>query len=330
MPPTPFQGRPGVGISCPFELPAKRNREQESPQTKEAEPKAKQRRQENGTEMTTEGPEVHGQQDDSNGRQRAVRPTKAAEAMAKGKIFQYVCPHCKQPVNSTIRTGQANHRRTCGKQYDYVCPACNGHVASNVATGQINHRTVCGNQFSVQDGAVKEKGVVYRCPFCKGNVRSDVRTGQIDHRTVCGNKFSVQDGAVTEKGVVDRCLFCKGNVRSDVRTGRIDHRTVCGNQFYVKDSAVSKNTRCHAHSCPVCSTAVWSSQSCGRIAVTQVTPSGKRCQMKHWHVPDKKAKKKRKWNRKTALAVGTDGNGKTSAAKHLRGLKAGKRKECTR
>ena len=105
---------------------------------------------------------------------------------------------------------------------------------------------------------------------------------------------SVQDGFVTEKGIVYRCPFCKGNVRSDVRTGRIDHRTVCGNQFCVKDSAVSKNTRCHAHSCPVCSTVVWSSQSCGRIAVTHVTPSGKRCQTKHWHVPDKKAKKRKK------------------------------------
>ena len=95
-----------------------------------------------------------------------------------------------------------------------------------------------------------------------------------------------------------RFPFCKGNVRSDVRTGRIDHRTVCGNQFYVKDSAVSKNRRCHARSCAVCSTVIWSSQSCGRIAVTHVTPSGKRCQMKHWHVPDKKAKEKRKWNRR--------------------------------
>ena len=183
--------------------------------------------------------------------------------MAKGKIFEYVCPHCKQSVSSTLRTGQVNHRRTCGnffrvregrpcaKQYDYVCPTCNGHVASNLATGQIDHRTVCGTQFSVQDGVAREKGIVYRCPFCKGNVRSDVRTG------------------------------------------RIDHRTVCGNQFCVKDSAVSKNTRCHAHSCPVCSTVVWSSQSCGRIAVTHVTPSGKRCQTKHWHVPDKKAKKRK-------------------------------------
>ena len=104
-----------------------------------------------------------------------------------------------------------------------------------MATGQIDHRTVCGNKFSVQDGVVKEKGVVYRCPFCKGNVRSDVRTGQINHRTVCGNKFSVQDGVVTEKGVVYRCPFCKGNVKSDVGTGRIDHRTVCGNQAAAKE-----------------------------------------------------------------------------------------------
>ena len=234
--------------------------------------------------------------------------------MAKGKIFQYVCPHCKQSVSSTLRTGQVNHRRTCGnffrvregrpcaKQYDYVCPTCNGHVASNVATGQRDHRTVCGNQFSVQDGVVKEKGVVYRCPFCKRNVRSDVRTGQIDHRTVCGNQFSVQDGVVTEKGIVYRCPFCRESVRSDIRTGQINHRTVCGNRFYVKDGAVSKKTRCHAHSCPVCSTVVWSSQSCGRIAVTHVTPSRKRCQMKHWHVPDKKAKKNRKWNRKKLCA----------------------------
>ena len=43
-----------------------------------------------------------------------------------------------------------------------------------------------------------------------------------------------------------------------------------------------------------------------------------------------KEKKEMKYCRKTALAVGTDGNGKTSAAKHLRGVKAGKRKECTR
>ena len=113
----------------------------------------------------------------------------------------------------------------------------------------------------------------------------------IEH--VCGNQFCVKDDVVKEKGLFYRCPFCKGSVRSDVRTGQIDHRSGCGNRFYVKDGAVSKKTRCHAHSCPVCSTVVWSSQSCGRIAVTHDTPSGKRCQMKHWHIADKKAKKKK-------------------------------------
>jgi len=135
----------------------KRNRGQESPQTQitqEEGPKAKQRRQEDGTGMTTEGrAEARGRQKGSNRRRRAVQPKKAAKAMAKGKIFQYVCPHCNQWVSSTIRTGQVDHRRTCSnsfgaregrpfaKAYDYMCPACNGHVASNVATGQIDHRT---------------------------------------------------------------------------------------------------------------------------------------------------------------------------------------------
>ena len=176
----------------------------------------------------------------------------------------------------------------------YRCPFCKESVRSDVRTGRIDHRTVCGNQIYVKDGVVKEKGFVYRCPFCKESVRSDVRTGRIDHRTVCVNQIYVKDGVVKEKGFVYRCPFCKGSVRSNVRIGQIDHRSGCGNRFYVKDGAVSKKTRCHAHTCPVCSTVVWSSQSCGRIAVTHVTQSGKRCQMKHWHVPDKKAKKKRK------------------------------------
>ena len=241
----------------------KRNREQESPQTKEEGPEAKQRRQENGTEMTAEGlSDVRGTQEDSNRTEKATLPTKGARTTRERKSFQYVCPHCDQSVTSTIRTGQVNHRRTCGNRfrvkdgrvlaqaYDYVCPACNGHVTSNVATGQINHRTVCGNRFYVKDGVVQEKSLAYRCPFCNGNVKSNVRTGCINHRSVCGN------------------------------------------QFHVKDGAVSKETRCHAHSCPVCSTVVWSSQSRGRIAVTHDTPAGKRCQKKHWHVPAKRARKK--------------------------------------
>ena len=81
----------------------KRKREQESPQTQEEGPKAKQRRQENGTELTTEGPaDVRGTQEDRNRTEKATLPTKEARATEKGKSFQYVCPHCDQSVTSTI------------------------------------------------------------------------------------------------------------------------------------------------------------------------------------------------------------------------------------
>jgi len=65
--------------------------EQESPQTQEEAPKAKHRREENGTEMTTEGPaDVRGKQEDSNRTETATLPTKGARATEKGKSFQYV------------------------------------------------------------------------------------------------------------------------------------------------------------------------------------------------------------------------------------------------
>lgn len=90
----------------------KRNREQEGPQPKEEGPKAKQRREENGTEMTAEGPaDVCGTQEDSNRTETATLPTKGARATKGGKSFQYVCPHCDQSVTSTLCTGQVNHRR---------------------------------------------------------------------------------------------------------------------------------------------------------------------------------------------------------------------------
>jgi hypothetical protein len=81
----------------------KRNREQDGPQTQEEAPKAKHRRQENGTEMTTEGSaDVRGKQEGSNWTETATLPTKGAKATEKGKSFQYVCPHCDQSVTSTI------------------------------------------------------------------------------------------------------------------------------------------------------------------------------------------------------------------------------------
>ena len=143
-------------------------------------------------------------------------------------------------------------------------------------------------EFRVKDGVVTEKSVVYKCPFCKGLVKSNVKTGKVNHQSVCGYVFSVQDGVVADKSFVYQCPFCGGSVKSNVKTGRINHRSVCNNQFYVKDGAVSKQNRCHAHSCPVCSTVVWSSLACGRIKVQHDMPSGKPCQNKQWHVPEKK------------------------------------------
>ena len=143
----------------------------------------------------------------------------------------------------------------------------------------------------LNNGVVAKKCVVYTCPFCKGLVNSNVKTGKINHRGVCGYKFSVRDGVVAKKRFVYQCPFCNGLVNSNVKTGQINHRSVCNNQFYVKDGEVSKQTRHQAHSCPVCSTVVWSSLSCGRIAVKHDMPSGKPCHNKQWQVPEKKTTK---------------------------------------
>ena len=152
------------------------------------------------------------------------------------KTCQYICPHCKATVESTIANGQVDDRAVCGsqfyvsdgkvqakKQHEYECPHCGGLVASNVTTGQINHRTVCGNRFDVSDGKVKEKQKhEYTCPHCGGLVASNVTTGQIDHRTVCGNQFNVSDGKVKEKQKHEyTCPHCGGLVASNVTTGQI-------------------------------------------------------------------------------------------------------------
>ena len=148
----------------------KRNREQESPpnEGRRAEGKTSQTRERNRNDHRSACRctwQTGRQQRKAQG--GAANEGRRSHGQRQYCIFQYMCPHCNQPVSSTIRTGQVDHRRTCGnsfpvregrpcaKPYDYVCPACNGHVASNVATGQIDHRTVCGNKFSVQDGVVK-------------------------------------------------------------------------------------------------------------------------------------------------------------------------------
>ena len=224
----------------------------------EVPPHAKQRREDGGTERSTDRQAEMSckQQSKGSATETVTLLADGAQAGEEGKSFQYVCPACQKSVRSSIRTGQVDHRRACGnrfqvwdaqvvaKGYVYICPACKGNVASDVKTGQINHRTVCGNQFSVKDGVVQEKAYVYICPACRGNVASDVKTGRIDHRRVCGKQFSVKNGVVTEKAYVYVCPACKGNVASDVKTGQINHRTVCGNQFSVKDGVVKEKSVC--------------------------------------------------------------------------------------
>ena len=267
----------------------KRKREEHSPQRKEAELEAKQRRQENGTEMTTEGlAKVRGQQDDSNGRQKAVQATTdvaAASVERKRKKeqdtaqMQEAPPDAKQrrKDGGIERRGDREAEMSCtqqskgsaremsgeGKSFQYVCPACQKSVRSSIRTGQVDHRRACGNRFQVWDGQVVAKGYVYICPACKGNVASEVKTGQIDHRTVCGNQFSVRDGVVKEKGYVYICPDCKGNVASDVKTGKIDHRTVCGSQFSVKDGVVQE--KAYVYICPACKGNVASDVKTGKI-----------------------------------------------------------------
>ena len=207
----------------------KRTREQESCQTQEAEPKAKHRRQEDGTEITTEGPVgVRGKHDDTTGRQRAGKPSAdvwAASVERKQKRDQDIAqlqeapPHAKQrrEDDGTERSTDRQAERSCkqqnngsatetvtllaneakaekkGKSFQYICPACQKSVTSSIRTGQVDHRRACGKRFQVWDAQVVAKEYVYICPACKGNVASDVKTGRIDHRTVCGNQFSVKE-----------------------------------------------------------------------------------------------------------------------------------------
>ena len=183
----------------------------------------------------------------------------------------------------------------------------------------------CGNVFRVRDAQVVAKAHDYICPVCKGNVASNVKTGKIDHRTVCGSQFSVKDGVVKEKGFVYQCPHCKGNVESDVRTARINHQRVCGNRFYVKDSILSKDTRCHAHTCPVCATVVWSSHSSGRIACRHDTPLGQRCRTNQWYVPDRRPRRKRNGNKGASKRTPAQGGWVPKRnLERLEGLKPGK------
>ena len=54
-----------------------------------------------------------------------------------------------------------------GKQMrGYQCPFCQQHVNSTIETGQIDHRYACGNKFRVAGGNVTGRIHKHACPTC--------------------------------------------------------------------------------------------------------------------------------------------------------------------
>ena len=128
-------------------------------------------------------------------------------------------------------------------------------------------------------------------------VASRIARGQIDHRGVCGHRYSVQDGTVAQKTF---CCESRVSILQWVCEKQCQDRpnqpSTCVQQPVLRQGQCSQqgNTlSCsHAHACPVCSTVVWTSHSCGPIEVKHDMPSGKPCDNKRWHIQEKKAKKK--------------------------------------
>ena len=185
----------------------------------------------------------------------------------------------------------ARHAKQRGQSFEYVCPACHQSVISSIRTGQVDHRRTCGNQFQVNNGVVAKKSVVLHMSILQGACEQQCEDRENQPSGCLWQRIFRTGWHCRKERFVYQCPFCNGPVNSNVKTGRINHRSVCNNQFYVKDGEVSKQTRHQAHSCPVCSTVVWSSLSCGRIAVKHDMPSGKPCHNKQWHVPEKKTTK---------------------------------------
>lgn len=234
----------------------KRLREQDTAQMLQAEPKAKQCKQDNRAEMKATAAEPKRKADlDSAGAQETQRAAKERAERAETTREKNGDLQAKGLKSARSRQKATRHAE---------------------ARKEMQTRQPCK----------------YICPQCHETVRSSVRCGEVDHRRGCGNRFRVKDGCVITKAYVYICPFCKGEILSNVKTGQIDHRSVCGNRFYVKDSRVSSRTRQYAHSCPVCHTVVWSSTSCGQVRVKHDTPAGKPCKKTKWHVPAQKAKGK--------------------------------------
>ena len=74
-------------------------------------------------------------------------------------VYTYLCPHCAKSVQSTVTTGQVDHRRgdelfrvanclLAGCTHAHTCPTCGTVVHSTKVSGQIQitHRTPNGKQ----------------------------------------------------------------------------------------------------------------------------------------------------------------------------------------
>ena len=91
----------------------RKRKTKDTAQMQEAQPQAKQRREDGGTERSTDRQAEMSCKQQSKGSATETVTLLADEVKTarKGKSFRYVCPACKKSVRSSIRTGQVNHRR---------------------------------------------------------------------------------------------------------------------------------------------------------------------------------------------------------------------------
>jgi predicted RNA-binding Zn-ribbon protein involved in translation (DUF1610 family) len=102
---------------------------------------------------------IHEARQTSTGAEEATTdaPHSATQQLAATpRVYTYICPHCTKSVQSTVATGQVDHRRGdgCGKKfrvanglvagraYSHTCPTCGTVVHSTKASGriQVTHR----------------------------------------------------------------------------------------------------------------------------------------------------------------------------------------------
>ena len=106
---------------------------------------------------------IHAARQTSTEAEEAAKPaahTSTQQPAATPRVYTYICPHCATSMQSTVATGQVDHRRGdgCGKEfrvangllagrtYSHTCPTCGAMVRSTKASGriQVTHRNPKG------------------------------------------------------------------------------------------------------------------------------------------------------------------------------------------